>query len=179
MTSDNEVYINFFTEYNGELRAKGGKVKIEIGGRVFETGVANITLDIEGPTNFRIRIPTWSNETLVFVNGSEIRARKGEYFPLTLARGQHNIEIKFDIKTEIIEFPYEVNLDEYTPHEIYQFTEGSNPFNIKREAMIDKKMAKVMYGPILLTRSKSCGNTEATSPPSSSPPCAPSCSGRS
>ena len=160
MTSDNEVYINFFTEYKGELRAKGGKVKIEIGGRVFETGVANITLDIEGPTNFRIRIPSWSNETLVFVNGSEIRARKGEYFPLTLARGQHNIEIKFDIKTEIIEFPYEVNLDEYTPQEIYQFTEGSGPFNIKREAMIDKKMAKVMYGPILLTRSKSCGNTE-------------------
>jgi hypothetical protein len=160
MNSDDSVYINLFTDYHGVVYTKTGKVSVDIGGRVFEDGISRITLTTEGKTNLKIRIPTWSSESFVYVDGNEIRARKGEYFTLTVAKGTYKIDVKFDIKAEIVDFPHEVNLDEFTPHDIYQFTEGSNPFNIKREAMIDKKMAKVMYGPILLTRSKACGNTE-------------------
>lgn len=160
MYSDSAVYVNLFTDYKGSLDTPMGRVDVEIGGRVFETGVSEITFTAEKQTNVKIRIPSWSRETLVYVDGNEIRARKGEYFPLTVAKGTYKITVKFTVEPEIVEFPYEVNLDEMNNYLLNQFIEKGTDFSVPQERMAKVKMAKVMYGPILLTRSKACGNTE-------------------
>jgi len=158
MHSDKDVYINLLTEYCGSLDTSMGKVDVEISGRLFEDGVSHISVKTQKQTSFKIRIPSWSKESFVYVDGNEIRARRGEYFSRTVAGGEHKIDVKLDVEAKIVDFEYEVDEEQLTGYSLNQYAIAGTPFSARHIA--DKKMSKVMYGPLLLTRSKACGNTE-------------------
>lgn len=160
MYSDDAIYINLFTEYEGVIDSPMGKVEVLIDGRVFGDGIANITVKTEKQTNLKIRIPSWSRETFIKVNGSEIRAESGKYFCLTVGGGEHKIDIKFDIKTEIVDYPYEVDAEQLEGYDLNQYLIPSSPYGAVKEHMAVKRMSKVMHGPLLLTKSKLIGHTE-------------------
>lgn len=160
MYSDDCVYINLLTDYDGQLDTPFGKVKISIGGRLFKGGNAEIRVKAESETALKIRIPSWSKKSVVAVDGVKKDAVCGEYFNVEVEAGSHTIELFLEIEEKIVDFAREVDLDEEFNPETFRYWIVKSKFSVEKEIAADKKSSKIMYGPLLLTRSKLIGNTE-------------------
>lgn len=111
--------------------AKGREVALTIDTQFPLSNTATITVDKVKKENFdiRLRIPSWSPNTRVLVNGEAVsNVQAGQY--LTLARKwkqDDKIQITFDMRARLIDAPH-----------------GSNPDAWNYQA--------VVYGPIVLAR---------------------------
>ena len=144
------IYINLYTGFS--CRFEG--VKLEIGGSYLADGKAEISVEAQQETTLFLRLPVWSRETQV--NG-RVTTGRGCYLPFPVPAGKTVISLQFDMNPRLREMekaPLPLQPDDLP---FRRFLQGND---IPAEIMIWNQKASLLYGPLLLTRSKKIGSTE-------------------
>lgn len=158
------IYVNLFSEAEVTLAGDDGNpVHIRIGGEYLQRCEADIEIDSGsgGGTSFFIRIPAWSGETVLRMNGQTHRPACGGYFPVDIGPGKTRIHMAFDSTPELREYPREPRT--YPPDEWQSKRWTLSPSEpqsyVPYESMVKKPMAALRVGPLLLARSKRIGHS--------------------
>jgi DUF1680 family protein len=99
---DDIIYVNFFETSHAELATSGGNVNIKQDSEFPENGRSTVTIETPSDWNgtLRIRIPSWTTEFQVHLNG-EVASKsmvKNGYCDIKLPQSmKHQVEISFDI----------------------------------------------------------------------------------
>ena len=158
------IYLNLFSEADVTLHAADGKpIRIRIGGAYLQDGMARIEIDSasEIPVPLFVRIPAWSLETSVRVNGKESPATAGAYLEAELTPGSTRVEIQFDRTPALREFPREVHepSPDHWSCKRWTLAPSDSVSYVPPGCMAQKRMSTLHVGPLLLARSKRIGNT--------------------
>lgn len=147
---NDSLIINLYTDF----KANSEFADVSIGGTYLRDGKVQICIDAKKDFILKLRIPEWSGHTLL--NGSEIRKTEG-YYSMSVCKGMHELFLEFEMKPvlrELAEAPEHFDSQDFR---IRRFCYN----NIVTEDMMTwDKRATLVYGPLLLTRSKLVGNTE-------------------
>ena len=155
--SDSAVYVNMFTGYTGILDTPMGRVKLDISGTYLENGKVHIAVESQNGVRLCIRIPSWSKETAAEYDGKTFTPASTGYFELDVKEGVCFVDVHFDVRPVILDFPYEVESYPEKDFRIQRFLTGND---VTSEVLANERKSTVTYGPLLLTRSKLCGNSE-------------------
>lgn len=128
--------------------------KVTIGGTLFADGKVSVVVDADKAKKLYLRIPSWSNTTVI--NGKTYTC-PGENVVLDLAAGKNEISIAFEMTAKIRDFQYPVEVFELPDFRIRRYIQG-NP--LPEDIMRWEPSATLVYGPLLLVRTKLIGNTE-------------------
>lgn len=159
MYTDDRVLVNMYNEYSGEVQAPFGDVKVEITGNLFSDSRVSVAVDASAATKLALRIPAWSLHTVITLNGKNIEPKANTYYVLDIPAGQTVLNIAFEMKVTIEDFPYEFVQYPDTDKRVLRWRKNQNS-NAEDVARANVRKSRVLYGPLLLTRSKLCGNTE-------------------
>jgi hypothetical protein len=152
LRQDDAAIVNMYSDFTAKL----DEATITITGSYLTDGKATITIDTPLPMPLKLRIPAWAS--FAKLNGTDITAVNG-YHTITIGAGTTVLNLAFGMTIllrELAEKPA------YFPED--------NVFNrrfiVKSSNYVDPSLmtwdarATLVYGPLLLTRSKLCGNTE-------------------
>lgn len=151
-TNGNELSLNFFTD--AEVSAQtpdGGSIRLNITGNYLQTGSADVECNAElsAPVTLRIRIPRWA--AAAQIDGSTV---SGDWFRTELKSGLRKIHLQFERQPEI---RFHEELEEpVNSRAKWESGEGA----AMQEIFRTKPAWTIVYGPVLLARSKFIGNTE-------------------
>ncbi len=154
--SEDTLYINMYTEFEGSVKLSSGKADVRISGSYLSDGNVKIAITAEKPLKLMLRVPEYSTHTDICIDGDPTSAEAG-YFEAELAEGEHRAEIKFLWTPEIRDFSGAVEDFPDTDFRMKRFIESK--FKFDREHMIWNRRSTLVYGPLLLTRSRKCGST--------------------
>ncbi len=160
MSSNDTVYINTFTDFEGEIKNACAVTHVLVKGSYLTDGNVNIYIQNDAKIKLMVRIPDFSTNTSLYCLGNTYSPISGEYFALELPAGNTKIGIEFDMNARIVDFEgEEVNPKEkdYVSNRLMYSTVVPIPF----EELFFGRRSTLLYGPLLLTRSKKCGNTES------------------
>lgn len=107
MATRDGISVNFYNEGRYELKTTSGKKVVVKQTTTYPvTGPVNVSLELAGNEEMvlKVRIPAWSNETKVNVNGESIaHAQPGAFLEIrrTWSNGD-NVEIEFDMSGKVI-----------------------------------------------------------------------------
>lgn len=150
MEDKNGLYVNLYSD----CTAKTSLGTVTISGDYLGTGAVVVKVDHVPDTTIYLRIPAWSHRTVV--NGERIE-QSGIYASYPVKNGCAIFEMQFDMSTEIHEFPIEPEKLESDNFRVQRFISGND---VPEEIMTWDRRCTLVRGPLLLTRSKLCGNTE-------------------
>ncbi|MBQ8642907.1 MAG: glycoside hydrolase family 127 protein [Clostridia bacterium] len=154
MTDGEGIWVNLYSPFTAVLRLKSGEASVQIGGTWLRDGRVSVTLTVPAETEIHLRIPGWSRHT--WIDGTRYDA-PGTYAEIRIPAGSSRVELAFDMTPEIREFPGNVETYPAGDFRVRRFVE-QNP--VSADDMIRERRCVVLYGPLLLTRSKLAGNTE-------------------
>ncbi|MBR5308799.1 MAG: glycoside hydrolase family 127 protein [Clostridia bacterium] len=143
-----------------QSRTAFGDTDFRIGMGYTDRGTVAITVrNIVPGEKLYLRIPMWSKNTAVIVNGESFPAVCGEYYALELKETNVVIRLRFDMSVEIIDFPGEFRV--LTPDD-YQYRRWVDDYNGRCDAEMMAKgaMSVLRRGPVILARSKRVGSLE-------------------
>lgn len=140
MTSPNSITVNFYERSAAKLPVKDGEVKLELsGGDMLEGNVAGIFLKEvpQGESEFEIalRIPRWSKNSRVFVNGIEVpeKVEAGTYLKLSRKWKKNDaIAAVFDCSVKLLQDPADSRM--------YALAQG--PFVLAADKRFEKNFDK-------------------------------------
>jgi hypothetical protein len=150
MTDENGLRINLYTDFT----AKSELADVTIGGSFLKDGKAKISLNAKSNFNLSLRIPAWSRRARV--NGEYITPNNG-YYSIDVKSGACEISLEFDMAVtlrELAEAPTRY------PKEDFRVRRYCQDNIVTDDMMTWDRRATLLYGPLLLTRSKLVGNTE-------------------
>lgn len=150
MTVDGGIRINLYTDFV----AKSDIADVTIGGSYLKDGRVNITLNAKRDFTLSLRIPDWSRETKL--DGAVITPKDG-YYSFDVKAGEREASLEFDMAVtlrELNEAPTRF------PKEDFRVRRYCQDNIVTDDMMTWDKRATLLYGPLLLTRSKLVGNTE-------------------
>ena len=141
------VSVNFYTEFEWEDNGS----KLMVSGDYLASGDVRIEWEAAAETTLRFRIPGWATSAELSVDG-ETQAGSGDWFTRTLPPGRTELRLKFGRKLEIRDHAAQTATNEW--------------FRIRwqepgmEELFRTARASTLVYGPLLLARSKYIGNTE-------------------
>lgn len=141
------VSVNFYTEFEWEDNGS----KLMVSGDYLAYGDVRIEWEAAAETTLRFRIPGWATSAELSVDG-ETQAGSGDWFTRTLSPGRTELRLKFGRKLEIRDHAAQTATNEW--------------FRIRwqepgmEELFRTARASTLVYGPLLLARSKYIGNTE-------------------
>lgn len=148
------VSVNLYVESAGKFTLPGGgELLLAVSGDYAGSGEAVLALELSGAAEapLRLRIPGWATSTEI-ESGGRRRNASGEWIEQTIPAGRSELKLRFGRKLEI---------RRHLP------PEASDPWYEMRwgepgmEGMYRTEPASTLvYGPLLLARSKFIGNTE-------------------
>ena len=143
-------YVNLYIPFR--VRFDHASFRISAG----YTDTGHVTITIRGAKageKLYLRVPEWSRETVMKVNGEAVAAHCGEYASAILPAGDCLAVIDFDMTPEIIDFSgefrnlpdddYHVKRCCYHPGDL-----------VKLDLMVKHPMSVIRRGPVMLARSK-------------------------
>ena len=148
-TTDGLV-INHYTDFT----AKSEKASIVISGSYLRDGKASIAVNALAPLKIALRIPAFSGTAAL--NGEEIKAEDG-YYTVQLPAGETVLTLEFNMTVNLRERSEPA---EHFPSDDFRIRRYISDNPVREEDMTWDRRATVVYGPLLLTRSKLIGNTE-------------------
>ena len=134
--------------------AKTDDTTVTISGSYLHDGQVRIVVDTAKEMLLQLRIPAFSSCTML--NGNKITGENG-YYGVQIGAGVTELRLTFEMAVQmrqLNEAPKRFRSDEF---QIRRFKED-NP--VREEDMTWDRRATIVYGPLLLTRSKLVGNTE-------------------
>ncbi len=152
----NEVYVNFYTDFKAKLPSN---ISISAAGSYLKDGRVKITVTAEHSVRLNLRIPDCSKSTSISLFGNEYRPEKSGYYPIDIEGGTTEIDIKFEWQPQIVDFKGEVIRFKETDFRYRRFVRVSAVHKFDDGCMVWERRSTLQYGPLLLTRSKKCGNT--------------------
>jgi len=144
------IYVNMYTDFACTMAG----ITLEIGGSYLMDGHVEITAEVKEPTVLFLRIPSWSKKTLVNDSATE---KAGTYHAAAVPAGKSVLSIQFDMNPRLREMdkaPLPL-APEDLPYR--RFIQGND---IPADIMTWDQRASLLYGPLLLARSKRVGSTE-------------------
>lgn len=144
---ENGISLNLYTEFEAEA----GGVRIRVSGDYLASGEVRIEWEAIQEAALRLRIPAWATTAELAVNG-ETRTGEGDWFRLALPAGKSEVRLRFGRRPEIREHAAQVEADEW--YRIRWQEPGLESL------FRSERASTLVYGPLLLVRSKYIGNTE-------------------
>ncbi len=148
-TADGYV-INHYTDFT----AKTETAVITVEGSYLRDGNVTVTVDAKAPMKLQLRIPDFSSRTTV--NGKAVAATDG-YCWLDVPAGSTTVSLSFEMAVQLRQLE---EAPEHFPSDDFRVRRFKEDNPVQEENMTWDRRATVVYGPLLLTRSKLVGNTE-------------------
>lgn len=158
--SENTVFLNVFSSLSARVTLPRGNAKIKVGEGLFESGRVSFRIMTDAPFVLMIRLPRWRGKMKIIFNGAELYPTGEGYFPISVTSGNSAAEIDFDVSASIVEFCGSVvDSGEHSYFTSRFVSDNYSDTTVPYEEMMHTPRARVLYGPLLLTRSLKCGNT--------------------
>jgi hypothetical protein len=167
MTDGRALYINLYTDFEGSIKVGASTVNVKISGEYLSLGKVNITLSGDfKKLPVKMRHPAWSKHYCVAADSMDIKGN-GDYLTLTAKSAPFDIFLEFDSRLEVTEVESHPTLGDL-PWKERRWISGVGADVSDTVAYISADPAQFMHGkrciihkgPLLLCRSKLCGNTE-------------------
>ncbi len=157
MCGNGAVYINFYFpgECNTTLK-NGDPLSLSISDGYLQNGEVAITASAASSLTLRLRIPAWSRESSVALNGEIFTAGPG-FMDLMIPAGRSVIQLKFDHRAVLRDVS---GVDPETLHPWYALRYRSDEQGVSSESKMSGTPGTVVQaGPLMLARSQLIGNT--------------------
>ena len=148
-TADGLV-VNHYTDFT----AKAECATVKVGGSYLRDGKVKICVNAKQAMVLNLRVPDFSGHTTL--NGQEIIGING-YYALNIPAGVTELSLTFEMTVQLRELE---EVPEHFPTEDFRVRRFKEDNPVLEENMTWDRRATVVYGPLLLTRSKLVGNTE-------------------
>lgn len=168
MSGSEGLYVNLFDEFDATVACPGGQDVVSVRGSYTSDCRATITVDHQSQQSeaLLLRVPAWSRQSRIWVNGQAFDAEAGGWFKTELAANSVTlVTIQHDNTPRIRPFAFPTPRLDEKAWKCQRFCSRSNEElgrmgNMDYEDMIFEPRCTLMMGPILLCRSKLIGNTE-------------------
>ncbi len=161
MHDEGGIYINMFTDYETKITfADDSYAAVSISGEYLTKGSVNITVSgsFAKPLALNIRIPAWSRETAVTLNGrTEKITESAVIYKGRIDPGENKATVVFDLNPRIIDFDKKVTV---YPEKDFRYARWASAEEIPGCYRLTDARSMVYVGPLLMARSKRIGNTE-------------------
>ena len=144
------LVINHYTDFTAKTRFG----VVLIGGSYLRDGKVTVTVLADKALSLSLRIPAFSDHTIL--NGKAISAVDG-YYELEIPTGETVLELQFEMLVKLREM---AEPTEHFPSDDFRIRRYVMDNPVQEADMTWDCRATVVYGPLLLTRSKLVGNTE-------------------
>ena len=141
------ISIHFYTDFEAESE----DFRLQVSGDYLSSGKVVLKCDAAHPMALRMRIPGWAVSAEMEWNGETLTG-KGDWFEIELPAGKSEIHLSFGRKLEILEHPAQKETNGW-------FLERWKEPGME-ELFREERGSTLVYGPLLLARSKWIGNTE-------------------
>ncbi len=155
--SDNQVFVNFYTEFKAVLPSN---ITVEASGSYLKDGSVKLNINTQNAISLNLRIPTFSKSTKISVADKDYHPTDSGYCRIDIPAGKSEINIKFEWVPEIRDFAGEVVRFDTTDYRHHRYANVNRAYYAFDDGcMVWDRKSTLQYGPMLLTRSKKCGNT--------------------
>jgi hypothetical protein len=159
-SSGSEAILNVYTEHESSIDTCRGKVSVNVSGSYLKDGRVSVRISSESDGIINLRIPAWSKTAKIVARGKSYAANGGEYFKLEIPAGVSDIEISFHMEAVICEFKDHSPSKDRLEYAKGRFAHGyMDDSEVTEDEMVWDRRATLTYGPLLLTKSRKCGNT--------------------
>jgi len=148
-TADGLV-VNHYTDFTAEAE----NATVKIGGSYLRDGKVQLTVETKNAIKLQLRIPDFSSHTTL--NGKEIVGKKG-YYTVQINAGITKLSLSFEMAVRLRQLE---ETPEHFPTEDFRVRRYIMDNTVREADMTWDRRGTVVYGPLLLTRSKLVGNTE-------------------
>ena len=165
MQNDDAVILNLYEASRASVSYEGGKVDIEIAPGYFAGGRFDINVTYTGKIKpLHLRIPAWTSRADITAEGKTYAADHG-YFELTPTEESLVVSVDFHTEPKLCTFQKPVNpydeLVDGKPHwKLARWICKKSPGELTEDLFQRTPRSTMMYGPLLLARSKEIGSTE-------------------
>jgi hypothetical protein len=166
MQTVDAVLVNLYETASSSVSYANGRADVKIGEGYFEGGKVEITVAFTGAKkDVSFRIPAWCKGADVTVDGKTVRASSG-YYTVTPVADTLTVCIDFHPVLTLCSFDKEIpqytELDEKgKPHwKVLRWINPKTKGETSEELFLRDRRCTLMYGPLLLARSKVIGSTE-------------------
>ncbi len=154
--NDSDVFVNFYTEFEAALPC-GTTVKAD--GSYLKDGAVRLTVNAQSDTALNLRIPACSRSVKITIGDKQYCPEGSGYYKIKIPDGKTVIDIKFEWQPQIVDFKGEVTRFEEMDFRYRRFIRVSAVYKFDDACMVWDRRCNLQYGPLLLARSKKCGNT--------------------
>ena len=171
MASQNECIINLYHTYNAQINVGETVVTIQTNGDYLAHSRAKLHVCFQGtPVDILLRIPAWTQNAMVTVNGISHKASSGLHRINTAntivnvegtSTVQLDIEVAFDNSVHICPFTKPVPQHSCTDWQYRRWGQEEHFTQSLNRTFLQQPRCLLQKGPILLCRSKLIGNTAA------------------
>ena len=165
MQDDDCLYVNLYESANVTLHYEGGTARVTVGDTYFTSGKVDVAVTFEGERKaLRFRIPAWCKNADMTVDGKTVSVKSGYAMVVPNADA---CTVSLDFHIGVVIRPFQKPVPQHTelvggkPHWklarwVIQWALGETTEDLFQR----QPRATLMYGPLLLARSKTIGNTE-------------------
>ncbi len=154
LTEGNTIHVNLYTDFEADLTLADGKAHVSIGGSYLADGQAAVTVTTDCEAEVCLRLPGWSKTTVI--NEKPFSA-PSTTVTLPASFGTTVYTLRFDMTPVIRDFEGEVEVFPKSDVRCGRYIGGND---VPEEYMVKENRSTILYGALLLTRSKLVGNTE-------------------
>ena len=150
LQSADALVVNHYTDFT----ANAENAFVKVSGSYLRDGQVKLWVNAKEAMVLKLRIPDFSGHTTL--NGKVITGTSG-YYSLQLSAGVAELSLSFEMTVQLRQLQ---ETPEHFPTEDFRVRRFKEDNPVLEENMTWDRRATVVYGPLLLTRSKLVGNTE-------------------
>ena len=155
MRGEDGYYVNSYVP--SRIGLDGALFRIG-GGYTYNGNVSISIRGVEPGSKVFLRVPEWSKETVLSVDGVKTKLKAGEYNGVVIESSETVLRISFDMSVRVCDFEGEYFEIPSTDYHRQRWCDSNGLCD--RGAMVYRPMSVLYRGPLLLARSKKIGSTE-------------------
>ena len=154
--SHDTACLNLYTEFQTDFTMDAGRICLSVSGDYLACGRVHLVFDaeLERPIRLKLRIPGWATASSLTIAGKQRAGENADWFEGTLESGHTEMALQFDRRLEIREHVAQNQTSGWYP---LRWESGDPDLNGMFRA---ERASTLVYGPLLLARSKHIGNRE-------------------
>ena len=167
MQTEEAILVNLYEATSVTIRYEGGSAEVTVSDGYFESGRVAVRVAYTGERRpLRFRIPAWCEHAEVTVDGTEIETASAiGYVAVEPFADACTVEIDFHFELKLVAFdkpvPQYDELINGKPHwKVARWINRKTKGETTEDLFLREARCRLMYGPLLLARSKEIGSTE-------------------